>query len=159
MKRLAVILVVGFLAAFLVGCGSTSGSSASTSTGTVQDDTGGSGDLIQDDTTPAASPTATTSGWVKVFTWKGGGKSNFIRNSKKFTLNGGNQRIDTIVKPIKYEYSSPSADWYIQSENDGDQISTNKKTDSLDFYLSAGEYYIDSNTMDCYWTLTVYEER
>jgi len=96
--------------------------------------------------------------WVKVFTWKGGSEGNFIRNSKKFKLEGGEQRIDMAVKYLPSMFDMAIGDWTIEGDT-FDMLGTTKKKDSAKFYLDSGTYYLSSNTIDCTWTLTVYEKR
>jgi len=122
----------------------------------------GTTDAVQDDSAAEVeAEDAASPGWVKVFTWKGGSEGNFIRNSKKFKLEGGEQRVDMEVKKMTGEFAMPSADWILTSTDEFtlEMLGTTKKKDSATFYVDAGEYYIESHTLDCTWKLTVYEKR
>ena len=141
MKRFAALTLVVLLALAMAACSAD-----------------GTNDATQDDTDADGGGTSAPE-WVKVFTWKSGNKGNFTRNSKKFTLEGGDQRVDMVVKEVKGQWSAPSADWAMIGETDGDYFGTTKANDSANLYLDAGEYYVGGNTVDCYWTLTVYEKR
>jgi len=152
-KKLLSGVMLATLGLMLVSCGSTgNGSPAPTATVTVTAMP-----------SAAASDGATGSdagGWVKVFTWKGGAKGNCLRSSERFTLEGGQQRVDTVVRDARNGYSeSPTAYWeWIDADgSSADGIATEKAKDSALYYLPSGEYHIRANTIDCYWTLTVWE--
>lgn len=98
-----------------------------------------------------------------VFTWPGGGAGNDIRNSKPFTLEGGHQRVAVSSQEIVTEYSMSMQGWTLESADGGSEMEmvnpANFGESQSDLYLPAGSYYLSSNTIDCTWTLTVFEER
>jgi hypothetical protein len=97
--------------------------------------------------------------WAKVFTWKGGGEGNFIRESERFTLNGGEQRVDLTVRYLTGQSAAPSADWTITGSGDFEMLSTTRRRDSVTLQLGGGQYQLEAYTLDCDWTLTIYERR
>jgi len=113
---------------------------------------------------PAATPkpSPTTQIWVTAFKWIGGGPSNDIRNSKPFDLLGGRQRVTVTTKPLRGEYRSPSVSWtiYPADGRDGyEMLNPPINGGTSEFYLPQGSYYMDANTLDCEWTLTMRELR
>ena len=107
-------------------------------------------------------PTPTTKVWMAAFRWSGGGPSNDIRNSKPFDLLGGRQRVTVTTKPLRGEYRSPSVSWtiYPADGRDGyEMLNPPINGGTSEFYLPQGSYYMDANTLDCEWTLTMRELR
>ena len=110
----------------------------------------------------APQPTPTTQTWVTAFKWAGGGLNNDIRNSKPFDLLGGRQRVTVTTKPLRGEYRSPSVSWtiYPADGRDGyEMLNPPINGGTSEFYLPQGSYYMDANTLDCEWTLTMRELR
>ena len=148
MRRFHLILVCAMLVALLsmisVGCSTTEEEGATDAVPEVIE-------------SQSVSPDPTLEGWTKVFSWEGGGEGAFGGNSESFTLKGGKQRIDMVVKGVKD--TKPSANWVLSSEYHVKEITTAKEEDSTTSSLPSGEYRITADTLDCYWTLTIYEKR
>jgi hypothetical protein len=111
----------------------------------------------------AAPAGAAEAAWAKVFTWSGGGPGNDIRNSSPFVLEGGRQLFKASTVAVPGEYSWPSSGWTVESADGGHGF------EMLDFpdmgrheshlYMEAGSYFVHSNTLDCTWTIEVWELR
>ncbi|MBE0448228.1 MAG: hypothetical protein IBX64_09055 [Actinobacteria bacterium] len=113
---------------------------------------------------PAEIPATTTTTqakpkeWVKVFEFSGKGK----KRSDLFELTGGRAKLS-------YNITGSSAMCYVYILDEGDSLEASggfpelsiseAGSDSTFLTKKAGKYYLDVNSGNCSWTLTVEEER
>ena len=110
-----------------------------------------------------ASPVLATT--VQVFSWSGGSldAGNDMRDSSSFALKGGSQTLDMSVACTPGDEWAVAANWYVQSADGKGQfkmISTSVIGQSQSaMYLPAGSYYVESNTANCTWSISISETR
>jgi hypothetical protein len=101
--------------------------------------------------------------WVQVCDWSGGGKGNDQRHSDAFTLIGGQQFFSVSTKAVPGPYSIPLAGWSVESVDGNGGFDMfyprGMGLSHTDMFLPAGTYYVWSNTLDCWWSLGMWESR
>lgn len=111
--------------------------------------------------TPAPPPGDYT--MVPVWTWYGGGNSNDIRTSTEtFKLTGPQQTLAAYATRGTSTLLSPVAGWTLEQEQGsgyGSFYVPSMGSTSKNLNLPAGTYRATCNSLNCTWTLTVYDAK
>lgn len=112
---------------------------------------------------PSADSHAGAYTWVQVCDWSGGGRGNDQRHSDAFTLIGGQQFFSVSTTAVPGPYSIPIAGWSVEPVRGEGGFEMyyphGMGKSSTDMFLPAGTYYVWSNTLDCWWSLGMWESR